>query len=425
MRFLSLLLALVMPLAACGGDGATATDAGAWVGEVSTEGNVTMVRNQAGSRWGGPAILEPEVSIGVDEGAPEYMFGSISGLWATDDEIYVVDSQVPVVRVYDSQGRHLRDIGREGQGPGEFQRPSGVLVDPDGRVYVREGGGDPRINVYSHEGEPLETWRWTTGQVRVSGGQLVMRNDGAIFTLAIKYPQDVRPTLENRVRGMQQVGRDGAVGELIEQPDLQVDTPTVSSERMTTSVPFSPGQITTFTPAGAYVAGDSSTYGFEIHYPDGRVVEVERYWTPVPISTAEKEYAKRRLTASMRRFNDDPEWTYDGPPLPDHKPAYYLFNPTQGNRVLVVRYGPSHLVDGCDVNFDLNEGPGEECFEPERVWDMFDLEGVYLGEVVRPTSGRLFQPFWRDDMVVMVVEDEFGTNTVKRFRFRLPDEASR
>ena len=420
MRAACLLLTATLSTVACGGATAPADGTGDWVGSVSTESAVTTVRNESGSKWGGLATLVEEASIGVDVGPPEYMLGSPGGLFATDNEVYVIDPQVPAVRVYDWQGQHLRNIGNEGQGPGEYLRPSGVLVDPAGRIYVREGGGDRRINVYSSSGEPLETWRWSTGTVRISGGQLLMRHDGAIFTRAIRYPEGEALNFENRVRGMQQVGREGAVGEMIEEPDLGVETMEVSSDRMTTVVPFSPGQVTSFTPAGAYLVGDNSDYSFEIRYPDDRVITVERFWTPVPISDAEADYSIRTLTSSMRRINSLPEWSYNGSAVPDHKPAYYSFYPTQGTRVMVVRHGPSHMLEGCDLAFDLNTRPEGPCFEFERVWDMFDLEGNYLGEVQRPDAARLSTPFWRDDALWIVVEDELGTMMVKRFRFELP-----
>lgn len=424
MRHLCTLLLLVLAISSCGGDALVADGTGDWVGTVSEEGTVTTVRNEAGSKWGGPATLVEEMSIGVETGPTEYMLGGVGGLWVTDDEIYVIDSQVPAVRVYDWNGKHLRDIGGVGQGPGEYERPAGILVGPDGTIYVNEGGGDSRINVYSKDGETLETWRWSPGRIRISGGQFVMRHDGAIFTRASMYPPGEVPNFDNRTTGMQQVGRDGAVGEMIEQPDLGVERLEIKvNDRVTRGVPFGPGQVSSFSPTGAYIVGDNSSYAFEIRYPDERVVKVHKYGEPVPISADEKAYLRRTTTSSVRRFNDKPDWSYSGP-IPDYKPAYYSFYPTQGNQVLVVREGPSRLVEGCDVNFDLNEGPQEPCYTPDRAWDMFDLEGNYLGEVLRPDVGRLFLPFWRDDILLLVVEDELGTMTVKRFRFQLPGEGT-
>ena len=42
------------------------------------------------------------------------------------------------VWVFDSLGRSLRGIGRKGEGPGEFTSPTGLVVGPDGRLWVRD-----------------------------------------------------------------------------------------------------------------------------------------------------------------------------------------------------------------------------------------------------------------------------------------------
>ena len=74
---------------------------GTWVGTITTEGNLTTVINESGSVWGGTARLVEEASIGVESGPQEYMLGRVRGLAASGDRIYVLDSTVPVIRVFD------------------------------------------------------------------------------------------------------------------------------------------------------------------------------------------------------------------------------------------------------------------------------------------------------------------------------------
>jgi hypothetical protein len=88
----SIVVASVIGLAAAGACGPrkdSPVGEGAWVGTIATEGSVTTVVNEAGSVWGGTARLVEEASIGVETGADEYMFGNISGLWASEDRIFV------------------------------------------------------------------------------------------------------------------------------------------------------------------------------------------------------------------------------------------------------------------------------------------------------------------------------------------------
>lgn len=55
-------------------------------------------------------------------------------------QILVLDRQVPTLRVYDMDGKHIRDIGRKGGGPGELEVPRSVLVNPsDRRIFIRDG----------------------------------------------------------------------------------------------------------------------------------------------------------------------------------------------------------------------------------------------------------------------------------------------
>lgn len=64
------------------------------------------------------ADLKEIRGIGNEESAPpEYLFGRIVGIATnTNGHIYVADQQTRNVRVFDSDGRHTRTIGRRGPG---------------------------------------------------------------------------------------------------------------------------------------------------------------------------------------------------------------------------------------------------------------------------------------------------------------------
>jgi hypothetical protein len=49
---------------------------------------------------------------------------------------YVLDKQLKTVHVIDDDGRPVGEIGREGDGPGEFRRPTGIFMTGDDRVAV-------------------------------------------------------------------------------------------------------------------------------------------------------------------------------------------------------------------------------------------------------------------------------------------------
>lgn len=94
-----------------------------------------------------PAVSQPEpviaslvLTIGDDEGlGGEYLFGSVASV-ALDSagRIYVADRTDSSLRVYSRDGGYLRAIGREGEGPGEFQVPLDLVFSANGDLWVRD-----------------------------------------------------------------------------------------------------------------------------------------------------------------------------------------------------------------------------------------------------------------------------------------------
>jgi DNA-binding beta-propeller fold protein YncE len=58
---------------------------------------------------------------------------AVSGKW-----VYVTDLPRHRVLVYEKDGKLIGGWGREGGGEGEFRRPMGIGIGPDGSVYVAD-----------------------------------------------------------------------------------------------------------------------------------------------------------------------------------------------------------------------------------------------------------------------------------------------
>ena len=96
---------------------------------------------------------EPAAVIGEDEGDESQWFSSIRGAGRfSDGSIVAVDRTSAEVRVYDETGRHLRSMGRHGEGPGEFQDPFLLWITGGDTLWV--GDYYPwRYNLFTRQGE--------------------------------------------------------------------------------------------------------------------------------------------------------------------------------------------------------------------------------------------------------------------------------
>lgn len=384
-------------------------EADEWVGSVTTDGDVTTVINEAGSLWGADAELVEEVSIGVEIGADEYMFGSVRGVWATDDRIYVLDSQVPAVRVYDHDGAHIMDIGGAGQGPGEFTDPAGLVVNDEGEILVVES--NMQIDVFDEDGRPKATWNsgssWSIGMPEM----IVLGVAGQVWVPGVQ---------RDPIRfGRAEIGSDGSAGEPFFPPEPDWESTCLTFQRRgreTTycNVPFWPHPLNALLRDGGWVVGINDRYAFDLERADGTTLRVERYWDPVPVLAEEAEYHKRQTVDLINeRMSADPEYVWNGPEIPDHKPAYVQLMPDRDGRIWVLRGQQSVLSTAC-----FEDVP--ECWSPAGYWlDVFAPDGRYLGAATLESryAGR---PFIDDRTIVAIEMDEAGTVVVAKYRLDIP-----
>ena len=108
-------------------------------------------------------VFEEDLSIGVEDGDENYMFGT-RVYFNTDDEgyFYVNDWDRKVIKKFDPAGKFITNIGRPGQGPGEFQNIWMPRFDKNNNLYVSDVVGSRRISFFDREGTFLEQIRVPT-----------------------------------------------------------------------------------------------------------------------------------------------------------------------------------------------------------------------------------------------------------------------
>jgi len=94
--------------------------------------------------------------IGGIDGPPEVMWQRIEDAAILHGSIYVVDMMTPSVRQFSLEGTFVAELGRSGEGPGEFLRPSYVSARGDS-VGVYDWG-QRRWAIFDQSGEHLVTY---------------------------------------------------------------------------------------------------------------------------------------------------------------------------------------------------------------------------------------------------------------------------
>ncbi len=96
------------------------------------------------------------VSIGAEDGASHEMLGTNSCFAVSkENHIVVLDPAEYRVLIFNEDGQYQTSFGHKGQGPGEFQTPSEIAIDPQNRVWVFDAGSKA-ISIFKLDGTWLE-----------------------------------------------------------------------------------------------------------------------------------------------------------------------------------------------------------------------------------------------------------------------------
>jgi len=132
-----------------------------WQGTIEEVDGVTFVRNPEEGLWDlkeeANATIVKESQIGELDGPEEFLFAFIADITVNSKgDIYVSDRRLNEVKRYNKDGEYLMNVGRFGQGPGEFQSPTVLSVNIRDELIVFDNGSG-RISVFSDKGELIVT----------------------------------------------------------------------------------------------------------------------------------------------------------------------------------------------------------------------------------------------------------------------------
>ena len=362
---------------------------------------VEIVRN-ADDRWPRGELVQPAKRVfGSEADGPE-LFGSINNARLhRNGSLWIAEQQTQEIRVFDSSsGMHLFTIGGRGDGPGEFRRSSFIGFDAEGTAYVYDYG-HRRLSVFSENGEfqssdlmpsslgigprPLHVTRTGTLLGRIPRGMGSTPVDGS--------------TVRDKVR-IWTMPLDGKA------PNLVLEAPgALWYFRNGTSVvvpytgllppPYAGGLLFGFWDDRVLVTDDAGEASFSVYGPAGleRRVEIDR--APRQIDG----FSATMFVEQLRRFR-----------LPESSLEIYEKNLSDMPIPKAQRPWDALVVTDQGDVWLLRTGGAEEAMASfpadDQFWDVFDAEGVFIGDVRLPSNVRLAQVSGQSALII--VSDDLG-----------------
>ena len=239
-------------------------------------------------------VVPPEFSIGILTGDNNYMFGTIAdAITLESGEIAVLDEGAKCAKLYTSGGEFIRQISREGSGPGEILYPGGMVRLSDGSIAILDHArgtqqfspeGDLLKHMIDFQGQDVPQWACGVNNLGLVG---------AITTM--EYVDDVL-----------------MVNFIIGRWD---DSPEHSVEYFRNSFAFQPNKMADFIKnsffSAAFAAGpdgmvciseiSSENYVIKLFNPDAsQFGTIEREFTPVPKTPQEIQDETELITTILR-----------------------------------------------------------------------------------------------------------------------------
>jgi 6-bladed beta-propeller len=256
--------------------------------------------------------------VGAEEGESWELLSSVRSLaFDAQDNLYVLDSGNYRVLVFDRTGKFVRQIGKQGEGPGEITFALGMVLDAHGDVVVYDMGRGG-FTLYGTDGGYKTTITGAqdsrvlggSGLQAVPGGGIALRTTSVLRRTAGAGPGEgfSPPTGPQKapiiVHPLTQDGTVRTLYEIEMPPPKVVESGSSTNRRVMVSLApptFSPPVGWGVLPSGGIAINNAADYAVQVLDASGRVQRVFSTGVkPRAVSNRDREQAREQRRETMR-----------------------------------------------------------------------------------------------------------------------------
>jgi 6-bladed beta-propeller len=249
-------------------------------------------------------------SIGAEEGRSWEMLSSAEqAAFDRADNLYVLDRGNARVLVFDPRGRFVRQIGKKGGGPGEFEVPISLAILSDGTLAVMDIA-HRNVSLFGPDGAFRRTLPWEDAW-GMPGREVAPHPGGGMVALLRPILRPDAPAAGRGATRTQSLARIPAAAggrsvKLLDFPDRSQassssSTPGQVNFRVLPPPEFSPLTLWGVLPDGGIAFSNTSLYTVDVTDASGRVTR--RLQRPVRVRRAterDREQARARIREQMQ-----------------------------------------------------------------------------------------------------------------------------
>jgi hypothetical protein len=355
-------------------------------------------------------VVKEELSIGEREGDESYMFGE-NVAFNTDEngDFYVTDWDKKKILKYDQTGKYVLTIGRQGQGPGEFQNLSVARFDKEGNIYVTDLSSH-RISFFGKRGNYLRQIPipdvFEDLYIGAKGGYVSSQtipkesDTGMAFKIVDGFFNDKFELM---------IEFNSRISDIKPPSGRDATAQAKFTAQILSEIAFRPTPMHLLAADGTIYFGYPEDYSIAVFSPEGRKIRtIRRDYDPIKVKDRDKEYfavttAKPFVsrTGGGRRSEDEIRDILKFIEYPVNKPAYQGLAVMENGWLVV-------LVEFAAGEYSL--------------FDIFDENGRYIGQFkadLPADYGRFF--FFKNGKAYAVKTDEEGYKFVKRYSITVED----